>query len=267
MNNQTIPHNRHNYRVFLLVCLCLVIINLPISLITNTQYTDQLTQLNVEKSSNIIYFFYKTVNLSTATNNRILTALNNEKMNITFTPQPKYKTRLQISACHTQCHKKINNQLQKVNFSDPSPPVNFSFYITPMKKWLNFSFGKLQYPMLSVFIAVLQLAVLFVIFTYTISIQRFAQPWRKIVIMAKKVGINLTRKHTPFLGPTIIGESITLMETMVQRIDQLIQERIATIAALSHDIRTPLTRMKFYNDKIAEDNLKEAIAKQVNEIQ
>jgi signal transduction histidine kinase len=267
MNNRTILQNRHNYRVFLLVCLCLVIINLPLSLITNNNYSDQLIKLNFEKTSNIIYFFYKTTQLDNNTNERILSALNNEKLHLDFSNKPKYQQTVLIPACKQTCRGTINGQLKKINFSDPSPPVNFSVFISPIKQWLNFSFEKLQYPLLSIFSAVLQLAVLFVIFTYLISMQRFVHAWRKIMLMSNKVGITLSRKHTPFFGPTIISESITLMEIMVQRIDKLIQERVATIAALSHDIRTPLTRMKFYSDKITEPNLKTAVGKQINEIQ
>lgn len=96
-----------------------------------------------------------------------------------------------------------------------------------------------------VFMLMAELLIAAIVLFYAWSINRFILPLKDFQNVAKGLGINL---HTTVLkeykGPHIIQETAEAMNKMQQRIKDLIRDRTLMLAAISHDLKTPITRLK-----------------------
>ncbi|MBL8550616.1 MAG: HAMP domain-containing histidine kinase [Hyphomonadaceae bacterium] len=68
------------------------------------------------------------------------------------------------------------------------------------------------------------------------------RPLRRLAAAAEALGRDPLAAPPALKAPAGIGEAFNLMQSRVQR---FMQDRIGAFAALSHDLRTPLTRMRF----------------------
>jgi signal transduction histidine kinase len=86
------------------------------------------------------------------------------------------------------------------------------------------------------------------------SINRFTAPLREFKQAADQLGMDIHAKPLSIYGPNIVRETAEAMNTMQQRIQDSVRERTQMLAAISHDLRTPITRMKlraqFVDDKV-----------------
>lgn len=84
------------------------------------------------------------------------------------------------------------------------------------------------------------------------SVNRFTRPLENFKRAAKKLSIDLHSHPINIDGPSVVRETAVAMNEMQHRIQKLIQDRTRMLAAISHDLRTPITRMKlraqFIND-------------------
>jgi signal transduction histidine kinase len=259
-------------RMFLFICLLLVLIDMPLTIYIDGDYTNDLEQRDITNTTNIMYFFLEKPKLAKFQHENILRAIENERLSLSFSNKPLYLDQIKYLFCKpgTICHVshyKIHSSLEELHIGVPHPFLKFSYYVAPSKVWLNFHFMKRSYPVIAVLLVMLELAIVFVSITYLISVYRFTRPWEKIRALSENLGLTMSRKSIPFFGPTIIKESVVLMEAMASKIDLLIQERVKTIASLSHDIRTPLTRAQFYLHEIEDKELAGHLQKQCDEIQ
>lgn len=271
MSNKIKP-NRSISRAFLIICLLLIIIDMPLTLIVDNQYTSQLRDYDIENTTSIIYFFLHHPTLAKIGHEDVLRAIEDERMHLQFSTKPKYTNVFKTIDCTSadNCklqYSQINHSLKNTRLNQPHAFLKFSYYIAPAKIWLNFHFMKRSYPILAIVLVVVEIAIVFISLTYILSIYRFSKPWQKIKELSTKLGLPLARKTTPFFGPTIIKQSVFLMELMAQKIEHLINERVKTIASLSHDIRTPLTRAQFYLHEIKNSDVANKLQQQFDEIQ
>lgn len=268
----TTDRRRFVMRMFLFICLLLILIDMPLTLYIDGDYTNSLERQDLENTTSILYLFLEKPQLARLGHESVLRAIENDRLQLSFSKTPRYDDQLKNVFCkgHQGCkvsHKVIYKSLERIHLGVPHPFLKFSYYVAPSNVWLNFHFMKRSYPVLAVLLVILELAIVFVSITYLISVYRFTKPWEKIRRLSEKLGLTMSRKAIPFFGPTIIKESISLMEAMANRIDQLINERVKTIASLSHDIRTPLTRAQFYLHEIDNKNIADSLQKQFDEIQ
>ena len=259
-------------RAFLFICLLLIIIDMPLTLYIDGDYTNNLEQQDISNTTSIMYLFLEKPVLAKLNHESVLRAIENERLHLSFSKRPLFLDQIKYLfckpdiVCHVS-HAKIQSSLENLHIGVPHPFLKFSYYVAPSKVWLNFHFMKRSYPVMAILLVILELAIVFASITYLISVYRFTKPWEKIRALSEKLGLTMSRRSIPFFGPTIIKESVGLMEAMAQKIDQLIQERVKTIASLSHDIRTPLTRAQFYLHEIEDKKLADNLQKQCDEIQ
>ena len=86
------------------------------------------------------------------------------------------------------------------------------------------------------------------------SVNRFTRPLMDFQNAARRLSIDLHSKPINIDGPSVVRETAEVMNEMQNRIQKLIQDRTQMLAAISHDLRTPITRMKlrtqFIDDKV-----------------
>ncbi len=68
-------------------------------------------------------------------------------------------------------------------------------------------------------------------------------------------------------GPQEVREAATAFNGMQRRIRSLIQDRTLSLAAISHDLKTPLARLRFRIDDLTDENVKQAIADDLDEME
>jgi signal transduction histidine kinase len=100
----------------------------------------------------------------------------------------------------------------------------------------------------------LQLAVLGV-FTW-LAVRTVTQPLEKLARAADQLGPEFDGARVPEDGPTEVAHAAAAFNAMQQRIADHLTERIQILAAVSHDLQSPITRMRLRVDTLEDDALK-----------
>ena len=92
------------------------------------------------------------------------------------------------------------------------------------------------------------------------------RPMRMLALAADRIGRGggLT---LPEAGPREVRHVIHAFNAMQHRIDQLIDDRTEALAAVGHDLRTPLARLQLRTDTIADPAIRRAFESDVNEME
>ena len=175
-----------------------------------------------------------------------------EQLKVQITKQPLYQNHFhQDFLIHT-------TKLLQSNKTDFSFSVKINDYY-----WANYHYEERNYQ------ALVQLGLLgietfmAVIFLVTLwFIERFRKPLKEFKRIAEQLGVkdNVETKHLNY-APAIIRQTKDAMDKMQQRIIKLLSDRTRLLTSISHDLRTPITRMKMrtqlYTDTHTLDNLRD----------
>ena len=75
--------------------------------------------------------------------------------------------------------------------------------------------------------------------------RRITAPISAFAAAAEALGRDPSGDHSPLSGPGEIGVAANAFNEMQARLKRYIDDRTAMVGAISHDLRTPLTRMRF----------------------
>lgn len=93
---------------------------------------------------------------------------------------------------------------------------------------------------------------------------------RPLRAMARTVAAlppDAARIHLPETGPKEVRELAHAFNVMQARIAGLVERRTQALAAVSHDLRTPMTRLRFRLEDVSDPALRDAIAGDVAEME
>ncbi len=127
----------------------------------------------------------------------------------------------------------------------PQEQIKTSIELTP-SSWLNFrelnASSGVDEQLIFIFLEILAAsAILYSVW----SIERFIRPLKDFKSAADRLGVDLQSEPIEDLsGPMVVRETAMAMNQMQDRIKQLLQDRTQMLAAISHDLRTPITRLK-----------------------
>lgn len=96
--------------------------------------------------------------------------------------------------------------------------------------------------------------------------RRIVTPLSRFAEAAHQLGRDPTVAIDPLVGPAEIGRAATAFNQMQGRLKRFIDDRTAMIGAISHDLRNPLTRMRFRLEE-ADDALREGMLEEVAEME
>jgi signal transduction histidine kinase len=80
------------------------------------------------------------------------------------------------------------------------------------------------------------------------------RPLNQLAKAADTLGPDMTTTRLPETGPAEVVRAAKAFNAMQERIRQYTKERIQILAAISHDLQTPITRMRIRTDLLEDEN-------------
>lgn len=115
----------------------------------------------------------------------------------------------------------------------------------------------------------LSLAVLLaaVIAVSLVAVRWVTRPLRTFADTAEELGRNIRRPALEERGPNEVARAARALNTMQSRLIAYLDERTRVLAAMSHDLKTPITRLRLRAELLEDSALKAKIAADLEETQ
>jgi signal transduction histidine kinase len=110
------------------------------------------------------------------------------------------------------------------------------------------------------------LAVSISLFT-VLAARRFAGPVKELAAAVRGFGVNPQAPAIPESGPRELRQVIRTFNEMKAQIQKFVSYRTMMLAAISHDLRTPLTRMRLRGEFIEDADQQARLFRDVDEMQ
>jgi signal transduction histidine kinase len=115
--------------------------------------------------------------------------------------------------------------------------------------------------------AALAVQLCIIAFFVWLAVKLATQPLARLERAAKNLGSDLRGEPLPEVGPNEVARVAAAFNAMQQRIAEQIAERIQILAAISHDLQTPITRMRLRADFLGDSDAKEKLQGDLQEMQ
>jgi signal transduction histidine kinase len=115
----------------------------------------------------------------------------------------------------------------------------------------------------------LTLAVLLatVIVISLIAVRWVTGPLTVLADAAEKLGENINRPPVPETGPAEVQRAARSFNAMQQRLSRSMAERSRVLMAMSHDLKTPITRMRLRTDMLEDQAVREKFDRDLAEME
>jgi signal transduction histidine kinase len=100
-----------------------------------------------------------------------------------------------------------------------------------------------------------------------IAVRWITVPLRTLATAAEQLGRDIHRPPLPEDGPAEVRQAAKAFNTMQERLTRFIAERGRTFAAMSHDLKTPITRMRLRTELLDDEGLRTRFDKDLDEMQ
>lgn len=100
-----------------------------------------------------------------------------------------------------------------------------------------------------------------------IAMRWLSRPLRTLAEAAEALGKNIHRPPLPEDGPTEVRQAAQAFNTMQSRLVRYIEDRTQVLAAMSHDLKTPLTRLRLRAELLDDDDTRRRFEKDLGEMQ
>ena len=97
--------------------------------------------------------------------------------------------------------------------------------------------------------------------------RRMAKPMRGLANAAGRLGRGEAVDDLPEAGPAETRETVRAFNRMRARLDRYVRDRTAMLAAVSHDLRTPITSLRLHAEFVEDDETRTKILAALDEMQ
>ncbi len=134
--------------------------------------------------------------------------------------------------------------------------------------WLNIA-GRFRLPFRSilpllVYVAGMALAIVLIV---VFSVRRLTRPLRELASAADRLGRGDDVVSLEEMGPTEIRGAIHAFNVMQDRLSRFVRDRTRMLAAISHDLRTPITSLRIRAEFVEDEENREKIIATLDEMQ
>jgi len=135
--------------------------------------------------------------------------------------------------------------------------------------WANFEYGLGDEPFAWPWRLLLTLAVLLasVIALTLFAVRWLTHPLAVLAIAADELGRDIRRPPLTEDGPVEVRRAAAAFNTMQARLQTYLREREQMLAAVSHDLRTPITRLRLRAELIEDEGLRAKFARDLAEME
>jgi signal transduction histidine kinase len=98
-------------------------------------------------------------------------------------------------------------------------------------------------------------------------VRRITRPLAQLAAEAERLGRGEAGEPLPEYGPLDIQETIRAFNHMRARLERFVQDRTRLLAAISHDLRTPITALRVRAELIEETETREKMCATLDEMQ
>jgi signal transduction histidine kinase len=119
----------------------------------------------------------------------------------------------------------------------------------------------------------LRLALTLLIFLGTvialslIAVRWVTGPLSALAAAAEKLGEDINRPPLPETGPSEAQRAARAFNTMQRRLSRFISDRTRIFTAMSHDLKTPITRLRLRAEMLEDEELRAKFAKDLEEME
>lgn len=138
----------------------------------------------------------------------------------------------------------------------------------PDASWVNFRLATFQTaPTEHGILASLSAMALGILLVSFVLVRSVTAPLRTLASAADRIGIDLAAPEVPQTGPREIQQTAKAFNRMQARIKRLISDRTQTLAAVSHDLKTPITRLRLRAEFVKDEELRQTIEGDLDEME
>ena len=117
------------------------------------------------------------------------------------------------------------------------------------------------------FVAVFLLSALGIAAVAVLTGRRMAKPMRGLANAAGRLGRGEAVDDLPEAGPAETRETVRAFNLMRARLDRFVRDRTAMLAAVSHDLKTPITSLRLHAEFVEDAETKAKILAALDEMQ
>jgi signal transduction histidine kinase len=100
-----------------------------------------------------------------------------------------------------------------------------------------------------------------------IAVRWLSRPLRTLADAAEALGKNIHRAPLPEDGPTEVRQAAQAFNRMQSRLVRYIEDRTQVLAAMSHDLKTPLTRLRLRAELLDDDDMRQRFERDLREME
>ena len=97
--------------------------------------------------------------------------------------------------------------------------------------------------------------------------RRISKPMRRLATAADRLGRGEEVGDLPEAGPVEIRSTVGAFNLMRERLDRFVRDRTAMLAAISHDLRTPITSLRLHAEFVDDERTRTKIVAVLDEMQ
>jgi signal transduction histidine kinase len=112
-------------------------------------------------------------------------------------------------------------------------------------------------PWANTTLQLLLLLLVLLISSGLIIARRMASPMAQLAVAAERFGLGQPQSPIPEKGPREVRQTIHAFNLMQKRLQKQINDRSRMLAAVSHDLRTPITTLRLRAEYIEEQEMRE----------
>jgi signal transduction histidine kinase len=136
-------------------------------------------------------------------------------------------------------------------------------------RWLNAASSFLQprAPWSWPWLASLAVSAFVTLGIVALMVGRITRPMRALAAAAEHVGRGEMVPALPVRGPSEIRKTVEAFNAMGERLSRFVRDRTRMIAAISHDLRTPITSLRLRTEFVEDETLKRDMVRTLDEMQ
>lgn len=154
--------------------------------------------------------------------------------------------------------ERIRRTLLAINFSVPLADGN----------WLNVTTNHRAPPSAAFQTLLMQIALMAaaIVLIVALTIRQVSQPLRALAAAADKLGRGEAVPPLPVAGPRDVRQTTQAFNAMQERLSRFVSDRTRMLAAISHDLRTPITSLRIRAEFIEDDEDREKFIATLDEM-